>query len=528
MSSRAEQSRDDDLSADADVESNSGYDNDVAPSEGSPLLSNDLPRDLVPSKGFQRRVLLMCLVSLFIVEVSEFITDPPQQKIIEDIICRGYYPDHVLQIKDQRCKDNHVQKTLAMVRGWHLAFGMAVPILPQFPFGIIADKYGRRPVLFLSLLGDLLQTAWVMMVLYFPDVFSIWAIIPGSLFFLIGGGGPMAGAMVWTIVADVVPTAERTGVFFRLFAASLLFNVMVNPISAWLLNYDPWLSMWIGLGFLIAGTLSVLLIPETLRFRQKADNRRRHGPGHEDDAEPEEHRHGVSLSKHSVLKQAWFTVKNDMQHVRRFIFASKTVIMLILTVATYLPIRVAYNGILLQYMTKRFNWEWSTATYISTVGVLSTVICLLVVLPVASHLLNGTSRFRSRPVNRDLVLARISLVFVSFGGLLMAFSGGPWLFIISLIITSFGHGFNALCRAVLNAVVEPHTIATLNTTITLIEMIMGLVAAPATSWLFSRGMDLGGAWMGLPFLAITGLSAGVCVMMFTVRVPHGVAQAHSD
>lgn len=126
MSSRAEQSRDDDLSADADVESNSGYDNDVAPSEGSPLLSNDLPRDLVPSRGFQRRVLLMCLVSLFIVEVSEFITDPPQQKIIEDIICRGYYPDHVLQIKDQRCKDNHVQKTLAMVRGWHLAFGMAV------------------------------------------------------------------------------------------------------------------------------------------------------------------------------------------------------------------------------------------------------------------------------------------------------------------------------------------------------------------------------------------------------------------
>lgn len=110
----------------------------------------------------------------------------------------------------------------------------------------------------------------------------------------------------------------------------------------------------------------------------------------------------------------------------------------------------------------------------------------------------------------------------------MAFSGGPWLFIISLVITSFGHGFNALCRAVLNAVVEPHTIATLNTTITLIEMLMGLVAAPATSWLFSRGMDLGGAWMGLPFLAVTGLTVGVCVMMFIVRVPHGVAQAHSD
>ncbi|KAM0417336.1 hypothetical protein ACHAPT_012652 [Fusarium lateritium] len=520
MSSRVEQSRDD-LSADGDVESNSGYEHDVVPSEGSPLLSNDLPRDLVPSRAFQRRVLGMCILSLFIVEVSEYIADPPQQKIIEDIICRRYYPDHVLEVNDHRCKGNHIQKTLAMVRGWHLAFGMAVPILPQFPFGIIADKYGRRPVLFLSLLGNLLQMSWVMMVY----VFSIWAILPGSLFFLIGGGGPMAGAMVWTMVADVVPAAERTGVFFRLFAASLLFNVMINPVSAWLLEYDPWLSLWIGLGFLAAGTLSVLLIPETLRFRRKADNRRRHGPGHEDD---DELGNGVSLSKHSILKQAWFTVKNDMQHVWRFIFASKSIIMLILTVATYLPIKVAYSGILLQYMTKRFNWEWSTATYISTVGILSTVVCLLVVLPLTSNLLNGSSLFRSRPVARDLFLARTSLVFVSVGGLLMAFAGGPWSFILALVITSFGHGFVALCRAILNAVVEPHTIATLNTTITLIEMIMGLAAAPATSWLLSRGMELGGAWLGLPFLVTAGMTIGVSAMMFAVRLPDGVVQAHGD
>lgn len=109
----------------------------------------------------------------------------------------------------------------------------------------------------------------------------------------------------------------------------------------------------------------------------------------------------------------------------------------------------------------------------------------------------------------------------------MSFAGAPWLFIISLVMTSFGHGFSALCRAVLNAVVEPHTIATLNTTITLTEMIMGLVAAPATSWLFSRGMDLGGAWMGLPFLVTAVLTIVVSAMMFAVRVPHGVAQAHS-
>ncbi|KAF4976669.1 hypothetical protein FZEAL_6694 [Fusarium zealandicum] len=505
MPSATEQSKD--LSAVAEVESHRRYEPESGPSEESPLLSNDLPSDLVPSKTFQRRVLLMCIISLFIIEVSQFITDPPLKKITEDIICRQHYPDHVLRlprIQDHRCKDNSVQKTLAMVQAWNAAIGMAVPIVAQFPFGIIADKYGRRPVLFLSIFGCFLQTAWVMVVLLFPDTFSIWAMLFGSIFFLIGGGGAMAGAMVWTIVADVVPVAERTGMFFRLAAAAMIINVIINPISAWLLQFDPWLSMWIGFGFLAAGTLSVLLIPETLRFRQKADMRRRGQTGdhhHEDDQDDER----------GILKQAWFTVKNDMQHVWRFIFASKSVMILILTVAIYYPIKLAYYSILLQYMTKRFNWEWSTATFISTAGILATVVCFLVVLPIASALLNK----HYQPLARDLLLTRISLGVVTVGCLLMAVAAVPWLFVVALVMASCGNSFNPLCRALLNAIVEPHTIATMNTTISLVEMVMGLVGAPAMGWLLSRGMDLGGSWLGLPWLvnAALGLAATVSICL---------------
>ncbi|KAF4472443.1 hypothetical protein FALBO_675 [Fusarium albosuccineum] len=529
MPSPTEQPRDD-LSADADVESNHGSEHG-GQTEESPLLPNDLPADLVPSKAFQRRVLLMCILSLFIVEVAEYITEPPLKKILEDIICRGYYPDHLLNvpmIQDNRCKSTHVQKTLAMVQGWNLAFTMAVPIVAQFPFGIIADKYGRRPVLSLSLFGCFLQTTWVMVILLFPDTFSIWAMLPGSFFFLIGGGGPMAAAMVWTIVADVVPVAERTGVFFRLAAAAMIFNVIVNPISAWLLEFDPWISMWIGFGFLAVGTLSVLLIPETRSFRQEADERRRGHSGtnqHEHDDSNETRGDGVLLSKTGVLTQAWFTVKNDMQHVWLFIFSSKSIMILILTVAAYYPIRMSYSGILLQYMTNRFDWDWSTATFISTAGILATVVCFLVVLPLVSAVLNRTSSYQSRPIARDLLLTRISVLFAFVGAFFVAFAAAPWLFVVSLVIMSIGNCFTALVRALLNALVEPHTIATLNTTISLVEAAMGLLGGPALGWLFSRGIELGGAWLGLPFLAISGLAMGITVMLFALRLPGGVGQA---
>ncbi|KAH7126377.1 COP9 signalosome complex subunit 2 [Dactylonectria estremocensis] len=495
--------RDDDEQLDSDVESEGANLVGVDATEHSPLLPNDLPADIVPPKSLQRRVLVMCIVFLFLVEVSQFIMEAPLQNILEDIICRNYYPDHLLRepsIQDARCKSNEVQKTLAMVRGWSLAFEMATPdkiikaMIAQFPFGIIADKYGRRPVLFLSVLGCTLQTTWVMVVLLFPNVFSIWAMLPGSLFYLIGGGGAMAGAMVWTIVADVVPVADRTSVFYQLTAAVLMINVIINPISAWFLKFDPWIPMWLSFGFLIVGTASTLLIPETLSLRHKADDRRRNPGAHESQAGHEERENGTS--KKNVLQQAWFTVKNDMGHVWRFIFASKSIMVLILALSAYMPIKLAFSSILLQYMSKRFDWTWSTATYISTAGILATVVALLVILPLASLLIE--KRYNYGPLHRDLFLSRVSISFLAVGVLLMTFAAAPWLFITSLVIASLGNGFAALCRALLNAVVEPHTLATLNTTISLSEMLIALISGPATGWLLSKGMDLGGAWQGLP------------------------------
>lgn len=113
----------------ADVESNGTSDAESTLSEHSPLLPNDLPPEIVPSKTFQRKVLLMCTVTLFIVTVSAYIMEPPLQNIMEDIICRKYFPDHTLRmprIQDHRCKNTEVQKSLAMLRGWGFAMDMSI------------------------------------------------------------------------------------------------------------------------------------------------------------------------------------------------------------------------------------------------------------------------------------------------------------------------------------------------------------------------------------------------------------------
>lgn len=257
-----------------------------------------------------------------------------------------------------------------------------IALFVQISFGVVADKYGRRLVMFLALFGALLQQAWVTIVctshhvlcnlikrplltiysVLFPDTFSIWSILYGSIFYLIGGGGQMVVAMVWTIIADVIPVAERTSVFYKVYAMNLIISVAVNPLAGWLLSVDAWLALWIGNGILVVGMLSSALIPETLKLRQAADDRRRGqdtpSPA-EDEAEPSSRK--IPAAK-DLARRAWLSAKNDVSHVWHFIFASKSVVLLLFAYGPFYLIKLALVLDILQYMTRRFNWEWSTVS----------------------------------------------------------------------------------------------------------------------------------------------------------------------
>lgn len=166
------------------------------------------------------------------------------------------------------------------------------------------------------------------------------------------------------------------------------------------------------------------------------------------------------------------------------------------------------------------------ATYVNTISSLTAVFNLLVILPVASHIL--TTRFHYDPIRRDLLLVRISVVVFIIGSTLISVADVPWLFICSMVITNLGMGISTLCRALLNAVVEPHTIATLNTTMSTMETLMGFIGSPIMGWLLGRGLELGRMWMGLPYMATTLLGFCVMVALYLVKVPSGFAQSSRE
>lgn len=183
-----------------------------------------------------------------------------------------------------------------------------------------------------------------------PTVFSIWYLVLSAVPNLIGGGGSVIIAMVWTILTDAIAPEKRTALFYRMHAMMLVLSTIFRPIAGWMLSINPWLSMWTGLGSLAISTALTLLIPETLHLAQSSNGQQAHGHAP----------HFPPLGpKQSVIRTAWETARKDALRVWQLLHNSKNLYPLILGMAFYTPVHTGFEMNMLQYVTARFGWDWS-------------------------------------------------------------------------------------------------------------------------------------------------------------------------
>lgn len=193
-----------------------------------------------------------------------------------------------------------------------------------------------------------------------PERFSVWSVIYGNIAYLIGGGSTVAVAMCYTVVTDAIPASKRANAFYYIIAVSRIITVLVSPISAYLLSIDPWMTQSVGFGVTAVGVFLTLALPETLRIRLSADDKRR---ADQNTASAPlvvaQDSRTSSVTFASFMKRSWAAAKNDMSHIWNFLLGSKSIMALIVASGFLFPVRIAFAQDLPQYMTKRYNWTWS-------------------------------------------------------------------------------------------------------------------------------------------------------------------------
>jgi hypothetical protein len=325
-----------------------------------------------------------------------------------------------------------------------------------------------------------------------------------SAFFIIGGGPLVAIAIGLTMLTDIVPPEKRTTVFLYL-TASVLVAEMIAPImAARLMEKGDWLPLLLALVIQQIGICIAFFFPETLHLR--------------DLPEPKD---GEDQSIELQPKGGHFTLEAQLRNFKVAYTFLKSDKMLGLVVFSFMANRLGRQAItlLVRYASKRYGWEIKKAAYLLSFRAATNLVAVAVFLPLLNWFLLKYLRLPSHWA--DLWLARGSIVLTTISFAIMGVAAYPALLVFGLLIYNLGTGYNAAMRSVAVHVVGGQAspdVGKLMSTIAIVESIGAMIAGPVLSIMFQWGMDLGSAWLGLPFLGSVVVLIIMVVVTFAISV----------
>ncbi|KAE8351970.1 major facilitator superfamily domain-containing protein [Aspergillus coremiiformis] len=433
-------------------------------------------------------------------------------KIMESIVCRNYYDQPGTQPTSERsCKIEPVQSELAAIRGYQQLFDCLASILVAVPFGLLADKYGKKRVLLLAMSGLTVARIWIQAICWWSDFLPLRLSWFSSLSLLLGGGNLVAGSLIYAIIADVTAPEQRAATFLLTYAAVLVAEIVTTPAASVLMRYDPWVPVNIALVILILGTMLALIkLPETKSIPERTENEAGVEDSYESDGEAV-----ASSEGSSILSQAKTSLQSWKNHPGRTCI-SKEMFALVMVSLTSNMDRTS-QPFFLQYVSQRFDLPLSQAGLLMSYRAVFNLILLLIILPVAARVLHA--KFHLAPEVKDLWLSRLSATAFLLGTILIAIVPNLALLCIGLTIFALGYGLSAMVHSLATTLVDPRHIAVLFNAMSVAETAGDLISGPLFASTFAVGQRLGEPWLGLFFLVMALFYLVAAVGLWAIRAP---------
>jgi hypothetical protein len=286
-------------------------------------------------------------------------------------------------------------------------------------------------------------------------------------------------------------------------ALSSLTGALLGPLlSSKLMGLGLlWTSLLISIVAIPLATSLIVFIPETLQVKSFIDE-------------------DGSSRKRSPISSAKMHLKHAISQFAESVSMLKSP-SLVLTLLTYIiqyPVVIGMTQFFSQYVSKRFGWTLANTGYLLSIRGVANIIVLLLILPGLSKLLLSPALpFRLSAPRKDLTLARLSTLALALGLLLLA---GPDIVAVAAgtVVVTLGAGLGPSCRALITTFVDAQHTSRLYTLIGIVEVVGAMYSGPGLAWFFTIGMQLGGLWLGLPYLWLAALCAlaGLALCFVTV------------
>ena len=287
---------------------------------------------------------------------------------------------------------------------------------------------------------------------------------------------------------------------------------------------NPWLPFTIGI------FLQAIAIPVTFAMPETLGARKVNKDGHielDADVEPLHlgEKDGVSSRRTLNLKQPG-TIFRALKSVFMSLATNSAFLLSTWRIPFFLsiyPFRMlmsALDSLLLQYISKRYEWPFSAATNIYSVLAGASMLVLLFLLPWFSSFLQTKRGYSTS--RKDVLLTRLGLTAFAAGLLVTGLAPSIGVLVSGLVIGALGSGVGSAMRALLTSWVKPNEVARLYSALSIVETAGMTVGGPICAGLFGIGMNWAKGrgsqmWLGLPWMVVGLLSCILVVLIWVVR-----------
>ncbi|KAI1194120.1 major facilitator superfamily domain-containing protein [Nemania serpens] len=438
--------------------------------------------------------------------VSSSLLNAPEVRLLEMALCRDYYrandssvigPPPLSYVDEQLCKVDSIQADLAYIMATRSLLSAIPGLLLTFPYGQLANKIGRKPVLFLGLLGETLAYFWVVLVCYFHDIFPTRLVLLSPVFVVIGGGSKVVSASMYTIITDVTPEHNRTTIFYLTGAGLLSTALLSTPLGSFLLSIDLWLPYKVNTPVLLLSFPLVLAIPETLKRLGVEDSSGQESIGVAKRRLP-------MIRRFSAKFISWVRgMKQSLSALNPSAVRKEIIMVLVLL---FLAMFCAMTGrIFVQYTSKLLGWPISTTGYILSVRAFVSLVVLFG-LAALTRFVDKWGKVKS--ITLDIWIVRLSFAALVVGTVFIAMSSGPGLLITGSILTCLGNGLAPALLGILTHFADTYSTSQTFASAALVELLAEFVGGFAFAGLFEVGMkERQSLGIGLPFYVSAALTA---------------------
>ncbi|KAK4120683.1 general substrate transporter [Parathielavia appendiculata] len=431
----------------------------------------------------RKTIIALLTLLMFTLSTSGMLILIPIFRLMEDAVCHIHYEKSRAEPIDERlCKVDSVQKELAYLGGISAMLNSIVGLIATLPYGVLADRIGRKPSFILAYIGTFLVFSWGPLMLVVGNHVRLAPL--GSVFFLLGGGIPVAMNSLNAMVSDISSEADRATGFLCLSFGAVLGG-LIGPVTAGLLmeNLGPWSPIILVYCITPFVFLLVLFLPETLPIKLR-------------DATDDQEERSLSEKLRGEIKELAVSLA---------LLKNRNIALTLPAFLIQPVLFAAYSSTLSQHISTYFGWSLAQTSYLlSPLSILQLVI--IVLLPKSSGFLtNPSGRLRLSVFSKDLLLTRLSLLFLIAGALVEGFSREIVLFLVGLTVGTFGSSHGPFCRAVTTSYVDPQQTSRLYALISMLETGSALLGGPVLAVCFNVGLSKRGLWTGLPWFYVATL-----------------------